>query len=435
MRRLNGWIPVIALAVACPAVSAADSSIQNPDDLPWGVYPRLTTVVDDPEPIQDLETEINNLREDIGDTVKIFAERRNLRCFGGPCLIQAFPILYSHKDSGFFGGVRANLRRATSNKSKAPFVFDFQLVRSDTAQWLTFLNARFDRISFLPFRPRMSTRFYYARTTETRYFGIGPSSAESVARPDSDVRYSMEEIGFNLAVVVPTFDIRGQEGSLFLLFSSANHRPAPFRATSKLFEDRPTGIEGGYSTRAGLGVALDGRDDDKMARRGHNLELSAEFGGNPLGDFTFQRWTVVDRLYIPLHRPARWVLANRVTIDSISGKPPFWELAGVGGQDPVRQLSGSTILRGYSPGRFHEPHKVLDSIELRWMIEAARLFGKPTEWAIIPLAFDFGRLGRQTAFSASVGAMALVDRGLQAIALASVSRDDWSVNLKFGHEF
>lgn len=418
-----------ALLALCgkPSISRAAE-----DDLPFGVYPALDEVQDGSRPVQDLGTEIQDLGGRMKDTVKAFAERRNFRCFGGPCLIQAFPLLYTKPKSGFFGGLRANITQPRANEELPAFSLNTFLVRSDTAQWLTYAALDIPRVTVLPLRPRLQLRGFYSRTTETRYYGIGLDSERYVRAPDEEVRYGLAEHGFQAALIVPLWNLLTQRLNLFASFSTIRHEPTPFESVSKLFSDRPLGIEGGYSSRIGFGLFLDSRDREVLTRRGWMMEVSGEVAGNPLGEFPFQRLSLSDRRYFSA---GPVTLANRFTVDSLLGAPPFWELTSVGGLDPLRNVSGSGLLRGYEPGRFHERTKVLESVEFRWQLNRRRVLGQITDIALVPLGASFGRLGPQNAASVSIGAMALFNRSFLLAVFGSRSLDSSTLTLDFEADF
>jgi len=421
-----------ALAILCALCVKSRTSLAAPDDLPFGVYPSIDEVQDNPRPVQSLGTEIQDLTGRVQDTLKGFAERRNWTCFGGSCLVQAFPLLYTKPDSGFFGGVRANISKPRPNEDLPSFSADAQIIRSDTAQWLTFFAVDIPRIEALPTTPRLRMRALYSRTTETRYFGIGPSSAEFVKHSDEEVRYGLQEYGFQAALIVPVWKIATQKISIFGSFSTLQHKPAPFHPVSKLFDDRPLGIQGGYSSRAGMGLFLDSRDREILSRHGWMVEASGEVAGNPLGGFRFQRLSLSDRRYFS---HGAFTLANRFTLDSVLGAPPFWELAGVGGLEPIRNVAGSPLLRGYRAGRFHERTKVINSSEFRWQLSRRRLLGQVTDVALVPLGANLGRLGAQNALSLSTGVSALFNRNFMLAVFLARSVDGTTFTLDFDKTF
>lgn len=402
------------------------------DDLPFGVYPNIDEVQDAPRPVGSLGTEIKDLGGRVQDTIKQFAERRNFRCLGGPCLVQAFPLLYSKPNSGFFGGFRANIARPVPGQELPAFSTDISVVRSDTAQWLTYFANDVPVVPFLPLKPRLQVRSFYSRTTETRYYGIGPASSHFVTAPDSEVRYGLTEAGLQFALIIPVIRIADQRLNVFSSFSTIHDDPAPFDSVSKLFADKPTGIQGGFSSRAGLGFLVDSRDRENLPRQGWMTEVSAEVAGNPLGAFKFQRISLIDRRYFSM---GNYTIANRFTFDMLTGAPPFWELRGVGGVDPVQNVAGSPLLRGYSGGRFHELRKTINSLELRWQMPRQRILGQLADISLIPIGADVGRLGQQNAFSVSTGFMGLFNRSFLVSIFVARSRDHSSLSLDFDRRF
>ena len=407
----------------------------TPDYLPFGKYPRLSsTVVKEPPKNQSLGQEVENLGAQMKQTVKDFASYRNMTCLGDPCELQAFPIVYSKIDSGFFGGARFRFSNI-SRRNPAFFNIEGYVIRSDSQQWLNSLTFDFPLIEAIPLHPRIRVRTSYSRSTEVRYFGTNHSFIKNVnSVPDEDVRYSLKERGFTTGVVIPLFRVGPQNVNFASSFTTIEHRPASFesRPTSKLFEDSPEGINGGASTRIGLGMIIDSRDRDVLTQNGWELEAFYENAGPPFGRYKFKRITVIDRRYAS---QGRFTLANRISIDSLWGDIPFWELRGIGGFDAISDVSSSTILRGFPNGRFHEKVKIIESAELRYQLNTRRVLGIVTDTSLMPVGLNVARLGDHNALGLSTGAQLLFNKGLLVQLFFAGSRDDRSLHLSFGQDF
>lgn len=420
------------LYIASPSAQSLNNNIlSDPKDLPFGMFPNISAV-------QDTETSNNNLKDDVKglgvavkETVQTFAARRNFNCLGSPCLVQAFPLLYSKPNSGFFGGFRTSIRDIT-RQDPPIYGLNFQIIRSDNNQWVSFANLDFPRIDFLPLRPRIKMRAGFSHTSETRFFGIGSDAENSLNRDDQELRFRLQENSFQTALIVPVFNVEAHRISLFGAFEVSDVRPSRYQAISKLFEDHPLGVEGGQSAALGLGLLVDSRDREVYPRQGWGLEIAGSVAGNPLGQYPFQRFTIVDRRY---YSYGKNTLAFRSTIDGLTGEVPFWELEKVGGIDPLRDISGSGILRGYTSGRFHERFKALESTEYRRYFNPRRLFGQYTEIIWIPIALDFGRLGEQNAFSLSSGIDLFFNRSFLLRFYATRADTGAGVVLGFDQEF
>lgn len=404
--------------------------------LPFGFYPHIDAVrgVRDEQSIQG---ELKNLTRQVGQTVKEVASNRSATCLGQPCLVQVFPLVYNIIDSGFFGGARAKLTNV-SRQNPHLYSLDAFLVRSDTQQWLAYLGADFPDISILPWRPRIKANFNYSRTTETRYYGSGSTFDESIVRPDKEHRYASRENGFQGALIVPVARLENQRINFFTTFASVLHKPSSFinNDESKLFDDSPLGITGGVSTRLGIGVLIDSRDREVLSKTGWAIELSAETAGPPLGDFSFYRLSASDRRYFTSnHGAGSWTVANRLTVDSLFGDVPFWELTGVGGIDAIPDVASSMILRGFYPGRFHEKTKVINSSELRHSMKPFRIFGQHCQPTWIPIGADIARLGNFSAWGLTSGFKFYFNGTLLVQTYLSRSFEETTYNLSFGQMF
>jgi len=405
---------------------------RSADYLPFGLFPRIEggSVVPDPGTLGE---EVQNLGTKVKDTVKTFASYRDTTCFGDPCLFQAFPLMYSIQDSGFFGGFRAKL---TNISAREPYLYSLEtgVVRSDTQQWNSFLSLDVPAVKYIPFRPRVKMKSFYLRTTESRWYGTGKDYDVIITDEAKNYRYSATELGINSSIIFPLFQVSKQKVNLFGTFSSIKHNTRAFSdvSQSKLFLDQPRGFNGGISSRLGFGILLDSRDREELSRVGWALEIAAEYSSPPVGQYDFRRFTVIDRRYVS---KGRWTLANRLTLDGITGQAPFWELSSIGGIDPILDLSQSQILRGFPNGRFHETFKIINSAELRLEFAPVRIFGLHTQFFPTLLGVDLGRISDQSAAGVSSGLKILFNRNLLVQIYVASSRDDKNINFSFGQDY
>lgn len=398
--------------------------------LPTGIYPHIRDYRREARDNRGLEKEVKDLTLRVRDTVKDIAAHRNTRCFGDPCLFQVFPIVYNVLNSGFFGGARAKI----TNVSRVnPYLYSLEsyLIRSDTRQWLTYLAGDFPEMRFLPLDPRLKFRTTYTRSSERRYFGSG-ATFETSFDPDFRYRYALEEYGLLTTLSVPIVRWEDQKLNIFGSYSFTRHRPQPFSENSKLFEDQPEGIAGGKSARFALGLQLDARDREILSRKGWAIEVSGEISRPPVSNFDFRRLSLVDRRYFSLKS---FTLAHRLTLDGIWGRPPFWELEGVGGFDPIPDVANSTIQRGYYSGRFHERFKIIENLETRYHFPQTRILGLLTEVILIPLAVDLGSFGNITSTSLVVGSKFYFNKNLLVQFYITHSGLGYDYFLDFGQDF
>jgi hypothetical protein len=434
------FLTLIGLGAIIPAhpTQSAPTPIEpfpgEPAELPYGVFPHLRTVEEAPRATEDLGTEIKDLSKRVTSTVRTMANRRNVSCLGDPCLVQAFPLLYNSRGSGFFGGVRAKLTNIRRNEPNL-YSVDALLVRSDTRQWNVSLGVDFPRIDSLPLDPRWKVRTNYSRSTETRYFGIGRSSEIQTRRPDDQVRYALQEQGFQTSFLFRAGRIGDTEVRLFTLLSVIRHKPSELSPSipSKLYEDNPLGArQGGISARTGFGALIDRRDSEVLSRRGWATETSVEIARPPVGDFSFERFSFIDRRYFTR---GRYTLAFRSSFDYLQGEIPFWELAGIGGIDPIRNVASSQGLRAYRYGRYHEKEKFMLNIDHRVHLASTRLFGQFLQTVLLPLAVDLGRLGEQNAWCVSSGINMLFNKNFLIRTFLGYAPTGYALRLSFGQEF
>ncbi len=405
---------------------------ENENFLPFGSYQSLNSIQKSPKDNDTLTDEVKDLTLKVRDTVKDIAAHRNMQCFGDPCLLQIFPIVYNIPDSGFFGGARAKVTNV-SRIEPALYSIESYVIRSDTQQWLTYLYLDAPQIEWLPTKPRVKARTFYSRVTERRFYGT-ENNFEETFEPDSRFRYSLEEVGLQSSLIIPLFNLGQQRINTFGSFSYVRHRPKTFDSlgTSKLFEVSPTGISGGRSNRIGAGFQIDSRDKEVLTRKGWSLEVSGELSRRPISQYDFSRISLIDRRYFT---KGPFTVANRMTFDFIMGSPPFWELEGVGGIDPVSDVTNSTLFRGLLPGRYHENIKIIENLEFRWHFRPTRFFGLHTEPVLLIAAIDAGRFGRFNDISGSTGMKFLVNRSLQIQTYFSYSKYGFDIWADFGQEF
>lgn len=417
-------------ASAAPRDSSFDSYF------PRNQYPDLSDMQPPGPDTKDdgsLAGNIQILSSEISKSVKQVAQKRNLTCLGDPCLVQVFPMMYSKPNSGFFGGFRARLTNI-SRQDPYLYAFDAQVIRSDTAQWLAQLGADIPQIDLKIARPRWKIRSSYARSTEFRYTGQGLESSRLVDRPDNDKRYSINETSYGSSIMIP---LTRNEDSKFGIYGSYDHawtRNNPFDglSSSLLFDERPDGYRGGTFRSMGAGFYIDTRPTETLTRSGAMMEVGARLGILSDPRLYSYRFTIIDRRY---QTAGRWTLAHRLTMDGIFLEAPFWEKAGVGGIDPIRDISGSGILKAYTGGRFHENFKFIESLELRIHQNELRVIGLKGDVALMPLAADVGFMSRLFVWSLATGFDVMWNRSFLTRLYVARSPEDWALRLRFSQEF
>lgn len=398
-------------------------------------YPRLNDGAQDSKEIKEesLRSGIQQLGKEIQQKVKTVAKRRNIDCFGDPCLLQGLPLLYNIPDSGFFGGFQANFSNIARTN---PYLYSFNLrvVRSDTNQWLSRAQLDIPEIeSLLPFTFRAKLRGAFYRGTEFRYSGEGQQGQEIFADPNNQLRYSLEDLRGGLTVLIPINVYRHSKLGLYASYDYSKVKTDNFGSdTSVLYQKQPLAYQGDTYRTAGIGVYFDSRDREILTRQGEMLEWGFAAGHLEDAQDMSYRMTLIDRRY---YSEKRWTLAHRLTVDGIFGAPPFWELTAVGGVDPIRDLSASGILKGYPEGRFHENFKLIESAELRLHQNQMRLFGQRGDLALMLAGLDVGLLNEVFVWSFSTGFDAFWNNSFLTRLYFAYAEPGWSLRLRFSQEF
>jgi hypothetical protein len=430
--------PLCIAAILVSQIPFAHANSSYDAYFPRGQYPELSDVQPTDRsgiaPKPGLVNEIKTLSKEISDSVKEVAQKRNLTCFGDPCLVQIFPLMYSKPDSGFFGGFRARLTNI-SRQNPFLYIINTQVIRSDSAQWIAAVGVDVPQIELGLVRPRLKLRASYARSTEFRYTGAGPDSFVLSKRPDEDKRYSINETAAGGTLLLPLRSVDDRSFGLYGSYDYSRARNNPFESptNSLLFNLKPEAYQGGTFRSVGFGLYLDTRPTETLTRSGGALELGATVGMLESDPKKFSyRFTLIDRRY---QSRGRWTLAHRLTMDGLVGDSPFWERAGVGGIDPIRDVSGSGILKAYTGGRFHEDFKFLESLELRLHQNEFRIVGLRGDLTIMPLAIDGGLLSRLFAWSLASGLDVVWNRSFLTRFYVAFTEKEWAMRLKFSQEF
>ncbi len=197
------------------------------------------------------------------------------------------------------------------------------------------------------------------------YFGLGNRSAFDSER--------WEERYYNYGVMRGRMEWTGRktvfrpesvEGFLDITGSTFIHYEMPDDDAEKLMGlDRPRGIDGGWTSMAGLGLIWENRDSEFAATRGNRLEVSGKWApGLLIGDYPMTLLSGDVRQYITLPIPYfRPVLALRTAGSWTGGKVPYWKKPYLGDEE---------TLRGYPLFRFRGKARVFYNIELRtWLYE------------------------------------------------------------------
>jgi len=379
-----------------------------------------------------LYKEIQGLGKEIQAGVKKVAKRRNMTCFGDPCILQGFPLMYSFPDSGFFGGVQANI---TNISRSDPYTYsaNLRLVRSDTRQWLIQSNIDIPEFKILGLKPRLKLRGAFFRSTEFEYSGQGQRSKALAESERSLRRYSLEDLRGGFTTLIPINLYKKAKFGTYFSYDYATLETSNYSTSgSILYDDQPFGYEGGTIRVIGVGLYYDARETEVLTRRGEMLEWGLRAGVEEKSKATSYRMTFVDRRY---YSENRWTLAHRLTLDGIFGTAPFWILSGVGGVDPIRDVSSSGILKGFPGGRFHEKIKVMESLELRLHQNDFAALGQRGQLSLMLAALDAAFFNELFAWSFGTGVDLFWNKSFLTRLYYSYGQDNWAIRLRFNQEF
>jgi hypothetical protein len=402
--------------------------------LPIGVHPHIDSVIGDGDAKdQGLNSEIKFIGHQIKSTVKYVTAKRGFSCLGAPCNIKAFPLMYTRRYSGFWGGARIKF---TNEVRSDPYLYglDLSFQRSDSQQYELGASLDVPRLMMLPFQPRFKIEFSSLNTNEVRYFGQGERGQYFEKHPSliDRTRYNLEQYQFETLLAFRVAVIRGQTYSIYggVHSIASNTGPfAPVGANTELFRSRPRGYEGGVSGAWTLGIVSDSRDSEFLAREGWLLEGGISVGGRPVGNYKFNRFFINDRRYFSYKRST---LAHRLSFDILSGDVPFWEFKRVAGIQSVSDIASSDLMRTYFRGRFHESFKIVESLEWRYNSGRTWLFGLKPDLIFVPIALNLGRLGDTSAWSTSAGAYLAFSKTFLAQFFMGYAPTGWNVSLLFG---
>lgn len=430
--RLLGCLTAGLLVAPLGATNAPPGELDR--YFPRQDYPSLEVTGESQDQQQNnkLVQDIKSLGKELQRSVKTVSKRRNVNCFGSPCLLQGVPLLYSEQDIGFFGGVQARLTNI-SNENPYLYSIGFRVVRSDTREWLTSTNIDIPSVDLGWFKPRIKLRGSFFQSTEFRYAGQGQEAIGSFDSSFNRLRYSLRDLRGGTTWLFPIHESNSNKIGLYFSFDYA-FVDASDRGDegSLLFADRPFAFDGGTLRTVGVGLYADSRESEFLTRKGEMLEWGFTVGLFEETGALSYRLTLIDRRYFTAKRIT---VAHRLSLDGVFGTAPFWELSAIGGIDPIRDISASGVLKGYPEGRFHEKIKVLESLELRIHQNDFRALGQKGQLALMPLAIDLGLLNSVFAWSLASGVDIFWNRTFLTRLYVAYSKLETSLRLRFTQEF
>jgi len=249
----------------------------------------------------------------------------------------------------------------------------------------------------LPGNWRLDTFLGWEKQIATPYYGPGNDSPFDAAAMEGEnpyfYRYGRERrvLRVNLQRLLGGLPIRILVGGQMAHFGID---PTPRdEGTTLLLEDLGPGaiIPGGDQNSIRGGLVWDTRNRESGAERGVWSAVLVERVAEALGsESSFTRWTLTDRRYFTLRR--RLVLANRFTLQNVSGSPPFYALTYVQSSfGETEALGGAKSVRGVLRNRYFGEGLFFWNLELRWRGWDFRVVGRDAHLALIGF-LDSGRV-------------------------------------------
>ena len=180
---------------------------------------------------------------------------------------------------------------------------------------------------------------YFANYFPNSYWGIGPDTKKS---DEMDILFT--EINLEQTVLKKISD--GFFTGPLLKWSKVYNLSFRNSDGDQLPVPEDPGADGSVSTGVGWMTRWDKRDSNMTPTENHFMEFSFLINPAILGSSDPYTSFLVDvRKYIRLARDERSLIAVQGLIESISGSPPFLDMA---------ELGGDRIGRGYYAGRFRD---------------------------------------------------------------------------------
>jgi hypothetical protein len=365
--------------------------------------------------------------------------KRHVFIYGDPYTIQGIPVAYNSATSGFNIGLRLalfNIRREDPYKAG----IQIQFWESDQGKKLHRLQLDFPRIFGSEWRIKFNGEIN--ASVSENFYGIGnmlPLDTSGTAT--FGARYYDFRRENYVASVKTT---RRMFGTPFFITGALGYeytRILPSAENQQIFSTRPSGIDGGITNFIGGGIMFDTRDFEPYPTKGHVTEVFVTHYPDFLESrYPFTRYTITDKHYMTL-RP-RIVFAHLITLETIKGNPPFFELHTVGGFDSRDVSGGRDAMRGFRGNRFLGYTRYVQQFDLRYEFGRATWFHQRFDFSFVPsldlervwdkdAAFSFDRV----AVSGGWGVRARWNKNFVIRADFGFSRENQLLQLGFGNAF
>jgi hypothetical protein len=310
------------------------------------------------------------------------------------------PVVGGDSDVGFGGGYIASLARVVPNLE--PYLW-----RAEAAGSITFKPDRggvdipyLDNYLLLNFPHVIENRFgIELRLSHTHeeflgYYGLGNGSRKDSSQSEQYYQYARTHPTFQIDLTYePIHYVKLSWGASYTYNELSI--PENTRLAEDLASDDPALREVvNSSNKHGVatfsyGVGWDSRDNEVSPTGGqfHTLRFDLSPGATSGVPFDWMRVNLALRTYVTMV-PKRLVFAVRVVVDSLTGNPPFYELARY---DNTYAVGGGRGVRGIPAQRYHGKLKVFSNLELRGNLLEFDALGKENQLGVV-LFLDSGRV-------------------------------------------
>ena len=290
------------------------------------------------------------------------------------------PMVAYTSDLGLIGGIvlqqiryRPKSETNASNLPPHESLIQANILATTKKRWDGEIEMEF--AGWNRWRVRHQHRIEFIREPESTYFGLGNNTAFSSSDFDKG-RYFYLKNWFQWESLIRRSVNRKKSSRIVDLFVksgliySKSSVLSPLEGeqnelnTTILEQEQPLGIGSGRSVYVGVGLMVDGRDDELSPKKGFRYEAGITGSSSWIGsEYKFLELSGDFRHYFTLfedHPFWEVTLAQQVRFRTVSGEQAFW-------QKPV--LGNDDGLRGYVLDRFVGQHSALHILEARkWLI-------------------------------------------------------------------
>ncbi len=181
------------------------------------------------------------------------------------------------------------------------------------------------------------------RTMESTWFGMGPDAPFVSDDYNADVNYFESlNLGFMYRGRLPIYKTGYPGAQLDALFIGQIGFDNPLNENlgRAFWQDRPEGVDGGWTIGVGIGLQWENRDEEVAPIRGNKALVEAKFLPKLLPDsYGAFLLNAEASQYVPIRVGHLFVLAGRLGLQHASGDVPYWLMPFLGSDLNVRGLA------------------------------------------------------------------------------------------------